>query len=73
MGNIFVEKSYKKCGRETIPRPFSKKAKLSISVLHIQLDVHLTALRLSNVNIYCFYLIRACVVVAERYTLCCLS
>ena len=22
--NIFLEKSYTKCGRETIPRPFSK-------------------------------------------------
>ena len=28
--NIFVEKSYTKCGGETIPRPFSKKSKLSI-------------------------------------------
>ena len=26
--NIFVEKSYAKCGRETIPRPFSKKIKI---------------------------------------------
>ena len=25
MGNIFVEKSYTKCVRETIPRPLSKK------------------------------------------------
>ena len=23
MGNIFLEKSYTKCGGETIPRPFS--------------------------------------------------
>ena len=23
--NIFLEKSYAKCGRETIPRPFSKR------------------------------------------------
>ena len=30
MWNIFVEKSYTKCGGETIPRPFSKKSKLSI-------------------------------------------
>ena len=29
--NIFPEKSYTKCGGETIPRPFSKKSKLSIS------------------------------------------
>ena len=27
MRNIFVEKSYTKCARETIPRPFSKKFK----------------------------------------------
>ena len=26
--NIFLEKSYTKCGGETIPRPFSKKPKL---------------------------------------------
>ena len=25
MKSIFPEKSYPKCGRETIPRPFSKK------------------------------------------------
>ena len=29
--NIFVEKSYTKCGGETIPRAFSKKLNLSIS------------------------------------------
>ena len=29
---IFLEKSYKKCGRETIPRPFSKKSKLNNSL-----------------------------------------
>ena len=28
--NIFVEKSYTKCGGETFPRPFSEKSKLSI-------------------------------------------
>ena len=32
MKNIFVEKSYTKCAGETIPRPLSKKIKLSISV-----------------------------------------
>ena len=32
MGNIFVEKSYTKCAEETIPRPLSKKSKLSISL-----------------------------------------
>ena len=32
MRNISVEKFYTKCGEETIPRPFSKKTKLSISL-----------------------------------------
>ena len=32
MRNIFLEKLYTKCGRETIPRPLSKKSKLSISL-----------------------------------------
>ena len=32
MRNNFFEKSYTKCGRETIPKPFSKKSKLSISL-----------------------------------------
>ena len=31
MRNIFLEKSYTKYGREFIPRPFSKKSKLSVS------------------------------------------
>ena len=32
MGNIFLEKSYTKCGGETISRPFSKKSKFCISL-----------------------------------------
>ena len=32
MGNIFVENSYTKCVKETIPRFLSKKSKLSISL-----------------------------------------
>ena len=32
MRNIFLEKSYTKCGRETIPRPFTKTSKLSITL-----------------------------------------
>ena len=32
MRNIILEKSYTKCGRETSPRPFSGKLKLSISL-----------------------------------------
>ena len=30
MRNIFIEKSYTKCGGETSPRPFSENLKLSI-------------------------------------------
>ena len=32
MTNIFLEKSYTKCDGETIPKPFSKKFKLIISL-----------------------------------------
>ena len=32
--NTFLEKSYIKCGGETIPKPFSKKKKLSICLDH---------------------------------------
>ena len=32
MRNIFIEKSYTKCGGETSHRPFSGKLKLSISL-----------------------------------------
>ena len=32
MRNIFLEKSYTKCDRETSPRPFSEKLTLSISL-----------------------------------------
>ena len=32
ISNIFVEKSYTKCAGEAIPRPLSKKSKLSISL-----------------------------------------
>ena len=30
--NIFAEKSYAKCGEETIPKHFPEKSKLSISL-----------------------------------------
>ena len=33
MSNIFLEKSYTKCGGEVILRPFSKKTKLVISLI----------------------------------------
>ena len=32
MRNIFLEKSYTKCGGEVSPRPFCKKSKLGISL-----------------------------------------
>ena len=32
MRNIFIETLYTKCGRETSPRPFSKKSKLIMSL-----------------------------------------
>ena len=32
MRNIFLEKPYTKCAEESIPRTFSKKSKLSISL-----------------------------------------
>ena len=32
MRNIFFKKSHRKWGRKTIPKPFSKKSKLSISL-----------------------------------------
>ena len=32
MRNIFLEKSFTKCGGKTIPRPLSKKSKLGISL-----------------------------------------
>ena len=32
MRNIFLEKSYTKCGGETIPGAFSKKSKLTVSL-----------------------------------------
>ena len=34
MRNTFDEKSYKRCIGATIPRPFSKKSKLSISLIN---------------------------------------
>ena len=30
--NIFLEESYIQCGKETLPRPFSIKSKLSMSL-----------------------------------------
>ena len=50
MRNIFFEKSYEKCGGETIRRPFSKKSKLGIS-----LDLYslfLFYVKLTTIEIY---------------------
>ena len=56
MRNGFLEKSYKKCDGESIPRPFSKKSKLSISLnqqseflfslLYLQINEHQNILKL---------------------------
>ena len=37
--NIFFKKSYPKRDGETIPRPFAKKSKLSISLAHLELSI----------------------------------
>ena len=38
MRTTFLQKSFSKCGGENIPRPFSQKSKLSMS-LHIECQV----------------------------------
>ena len=40
MRNIFLEKSYTKCGGETSPRPFTEKLKLSISLDQYSKDLY---------------------------------
>ena len=64
MRNIFLEKSYTKCGRETIPRSLSEKSKLRISLdQYSKLLYILPSGGLSKVietklrTTYCFYLI----------------
>ena len=55
MRNIFVEKSYIKCDGETVPRPFSKKPKLSIP-LHqkskVLYSLLLSYAKFRNIKIY---------------------
>ena len=55
MRNIFVEKSYIKCDGETVPRPFSKKPKLSIP-LHqksqVLYSLLLSYVKFRNIKIY---------------------
>ena len=48
MRKIFLKKSYTKCGGKTIPRPFSEKLQLSISLDEdLDLDVKSYAVCLS--------------------------
>ena len=61
MRKIFLEKSYTKCGGETIPRPFSKQSNLSISpdqqskvlyslpLLYAKLRAYLTGYRIGRI------------------------
>ena len=67
MRNISVEKSYTKCGGETIPRALSKKSKLNISLDQLCKDLNslflfyanLRAIEISEIKLQttCFYLI----------------
>ena len=55
MRNIFVEKSYTKCGRETVPRPFSGKPKLSKSLpqkFKVLYSLLLSYAKLRTIKIY---------------------
>ena len=56
MRNIFLEKSYTKCGGETSPRPFSGKLKLSISLdqwSKVLCSLFLLYSKLRSIEIYC--------------------
>ena len=56
MGNIFIEKPYKKCGGESIPRPFSKRSKWSISLdrngAYLLHSLFLLCAKLKTIEIY---------------------
>ena len=55
MRNNFLEKSYTKCGGETILRPFSKKSKLSISLNQwskVLCNLFLLSAQLGTIEIY---------------------
>ena len=55
MRNIFLEKSYTKCGGETSPRIFSRKLKLSISLnqyLKVFCSLFLLYCKLRPIEIY---------------------
>ena len=59
--NIFLEKSYTKCGGETIPTPCFKKSKLSISLTWFIFTVFQVEIKSKYIEIKlqvpCFYLI----------------
>ena len=50
MPNIFAEESYAKCGGGTIPRSFSKKSKLSISLDQYSKDLYSLFLSYTNLR-----------------------
>ena len=50
MRNIFVEKSYTKCGGENIPRPFSKKITTEFISESITINQFISSLSL----VFCF-------------------
>ena len=55
MRNIFLEKSYTKCGGETFSRPFSKNSKLSIPLDQLSKVLHglfLLYVKLSAMEMY---------------------
>ena len=55
MRNIFLEKSYTKCGGETTYRPFAKKSKLNISLdqhLKVLYSLFLFYAKLSAIKLY---------------------
>ena len=55
MRNTFVEKSYTKCGGETILRPFSKKSKLSYLCINspkVLYSLFLLYANLSSIELY---------------------
>ena len=45
MRNIFLEKSYTKCGGETIPKNFSKKSRWKISLVIVKSHLYLQLLK----------------------------
>ena len=75
----FIEKSYTKCGGETIPTPFYKKSKLSISLDQYSKDLYILFLLLPSRGLSnvietklltnCFYLLphKALLKTKKRY------